>query len=156
MDLLSVHCNEFVNDVGELILHMIIDGMHENMGIGVEDNNDAHKWNAEIEDPNAEKEKKNEKLKKLKEKFIEKVKKMYNLTKLQDRPDADRYMEKIKRVAIEIYNSSKGDNAEQQLTFLLELFVVKLKHFEMLISDLDISKNWKMRMTEESQLSGKN
>jgi hypothetical protein len=100
MNLLSVHCHEFVNDVGELIMHMIIDGMHENMGIEIEDNNDAYKWTVEIEeDPNAVKDQKNEKLKKLNENFIEEVKKMYNLTKLQERPEADRYMDEIKCVA---------------------------------------------------------
>jgi hypothetical protein len=73
-----------VNDVGELIMNIIIDGMHENMGIEVEYNNDAYKWNVEIEeDPNTVKDQKNEKLKKLNENFLEEVKKMYNLTKLQ-------------------------------------------------------------------------
>jgi hypothetical protein len=111
-------------------------------------------FSVSIEDPNAVKDQKNEKLKKLNENFIEEVKKMYNLTKLQERPEADRYMDEIKRVATEIYNnSSKGDTAEQQLTFLLDLFVVKLKHYEMVIGDLDVSKNWTMRMTDESLLA---
>jgi hypothetical protein len=44
-------------------------------------------FSVSIEDPNAVKDQKNEKLKKLNENFIEEVKKMYNLTKLQEHPD---------------------------------------------------------------------
>jgi hypothetical protein len=143
MNLLSTHCHEFVNDVGEQIMHTVTRGWHKNS------ENNGEK------DKNPEKEKNSEKLKSLKEEFLRKVK-MDNLQMPPNVEQINLHMNGIKDVAIEIYNIHKGDSAEQQLAFLLDLFVVKLKHIEMMMSDgMYISSNWTMRMTEES-LDGKN